>query len=378
MATGAMAKRVLYIINHRTLVPAEAPILRDLGYELFSPKVIPGSETDFTSGMVTYDYDAGLTIPAEALRVLNAHDFYRRAWSPTVTEIINTHFDVAICTVSVYMTPLIEAVSKFSGLVIARTYGRERPWTYTDYFTRQAEELLKVARPWRSTEYLQEIEDFLPKARALGERFVFGQAYDNLGEVEAPELRDRECTITLPLPRHVYEHRDSWHGDGTKALFVCPQIRDEGHYRKSYTDIKETFGDLPHQILGRQTLALDDPAILGFISDAELFETYASTPVLVYTSTEPRHVHYSPIEAMVVGTPVLYRQGGLIDSLAGGRTIPGACKDMSEMKQKTKRLLDGDLEFANEIRASERELAQKFDISVAAGQWKSVLEKRDG
>src|ERR1700735_1159270 len=69
------AKRLLWIVNHKTLLPAEVPIFRDLGYEVFIPKIIP-THASYRSGTVTYDYDLSLTIPRRDLEILNSHAFY--------------------------------------------------------------------------------------------------------------------------------------------------------------------------------------------------------------------------------------------------------------------------------------------------------------
>jgi glycosyltransferase involved in cell wall biosynthesis len=211
----------------------------------------------------------------------------------------------------------------------------------------------------------------------MGERFIFGQGYENLADVEDQELRERAHTITVPLPHHVYEHSDSWIGDENRAILLCPGILQTGYYREVYAGIKRDFGDLPHAIFGRQPETVDDPAVLPYLSDSDLLKLYASAAVFIYPSDEPRHVHYSPVEAMVVGTPVLYRTGALIDTLAGSQ-LPGACSDTQEMRAKAQRLLDGDHALAEAIRTSQRAVVESFSIEVAAHQWADVLRPVGG
>ena len=86
------AKRLLWIVNHKTLLPAEVPIFRDLGYEVFIPKIIP-THASYRSGTVTYDYNSSLSIPRRDLEILNSHAFYGeldlyRPWSPTVRSLL--------------------------------------------------------------------------------------------------------------------------------------------------------------------------------------------------------------------------------------------------------------------------------------------------
>ena len=347
-------RRILWIVNHKTLMSGEVPLLRSLGFEVFVPKVVPTHDRGFRSAGVTYDFDAALKLAPAALRVLNHENFFERCWAPTVTQIINRYFDAIVCHFTYYTTPLREAALKFQGLVIARAFGRESPLTYGEFGT------------WVPHHSL--LEDI----RSLGTRFIFAQAYDNLAEIEEFPLRSRAHTITVPLPEFAFAHANTWTGTGCNALFLCPAIAAGGYYKSIYLAIKRDFGDLPHVIFGSQTGPVNDPAVLPYVSDDALIDLYRSTPVFIYSSPEPRHLHYSPLEAMVVGTPVLYLEGGLIDRLAGTR-LPGACADVLEMKTKARRLLEGDRTLAEAIRSNQARVLETFAPDVVKGQWAAAL-----
>jgi hypothetical protein len=347
-------RRILWIVNHKTLMSGEVPLLRSLGFEVFVPKIVPAHDRGFRSAGVTYDYDAALDIAPAALRVLNDQNFFEQCWAPTVAQIVNRYFDVIVCHFTYYTTPLREAALKFQGLLFARAFGRESPLTYGEFRT-------FVPHP-----------SLLEDIRSVGRRFIFAQAYDNLAEIEEIPLRSRAHTITVPLPEFISAHADTWTGTGSKAVFLCPAIASGGYYKRVYQAIKRDFGDLPHVIFGSQTRPVNDPAVLPFLSDDALADLYRSAPVFVYSSPEPRHVHYSPLEAMVVGTPVLYLEGGLIDRLAGAR-LPGACADVSEMKMKARRLVEEDRALAEEIRSEQGRVLETFAPEVVKRQWASAL-----
>ena len=178
-------RRLLWIVNHRTLMQAEVPILRSLGWRVFVPKIVPSHHPEFRSAAVTHEFDAELGLPPETLAVLNAHDFYERSWPPTVAAILNRWFQAAIAHFS--YRSLVEVSAHFEGRIIARAFGRESPRRYT--------------------EFLHLHPGLLQRIGAIGERFVFGQGYDNLAEVEAPELASRAHTIAVPLPAEAYRAR---------------------------------------------------------------------------------------------------------------------------------------------------------------------------
>jgi hypothetical protein len=332
---------------------AEVPILRSLGWQVFVPKVTP-NDPSYRSAGFSHEYDEGLRLPESALAVLNLQNFYQHPWSPTVESIINEHFSAAVTTISTYTMPLSEAARKFTGTVVARVFGREHPERYSE---------------WPSTTRRPAL---LTELAAIGDRFVFAQSYDNLAEIEDEPFHSRGHTVTVPLPPSIYEHAGEWRGDGADAIFLCPAINDTGYYANVYREIKRAFGDLPHRIFGRQFGEITDPAVLPYLSDDDLFELYATAPVFVYPSAEPRHVHYSPIEAMVVGTPVLYREGSLLDRLAGGG-LAGACADDAELRAQTERLLAGDRDVAEQIRSSQRPIVEAFSSDLARRQWQALF-----
>src|SRR4029077_21251099 len=80
-------RRILWIVDHETLMSGEVPLLRSLGCGLFVPNVVPCHDRAFRSAGVTHDYDAALDLAPAMLRVLNQENFFNRCWAPTVTQI---------------------------------------------------------------------------------------------------------------------------------------------------------------------------------------------------------------------------------------------------------------------------------------------------
>ena len=189
--------------------------------------------------------------PRPLSAVLKRQAFYQHPWAPTVESIINANFDAVVTTISYYTMPLSEAARKFKGPVVARVFGREHPRRYSEMPPR-------TRRP-----------TLMAELSALADRFVFAQSYDNLAEVEDEPMRSRGYTVTVPLAPAIYESAGIWLGDGREALFLCPAINDNGYYAGIYAGIKRVFGDLPHQIFGRQFGEITDPAVLPYLSDAD-------------------------------------------------------------------------------------------------------------
>jgi hypothetical protein len=350
---AARPRRLLYGLNHQTLLAAEVPILRELGWEVYVPKRLVNHH-QFRSGMVTYEYDASLTLAPSELEVLNRHHFHLRRWSPTVAQIIRDNFDAVVGIFDLHGT-LAEPVRKFPGLVVARVFGREHPRTYTELIA------------------MSETPRLLDELAALGERFVMGQGFSNIAEIEDEPLKSRARLIACPLPGDLYRAAGTWTGDNGHALFLCPMIGDDDLYQAHYRRTKDTFGHLRHRIFGRQMGPVDDPAVLPSLSNEELIAQYARSAVFVYPWDEPRHLHYSPVEAMVVGCPVLYLKGATIDLLLGGADLPGRCADLAEMHHKARRLLEGERAFADAVRTPQQAVVDTFDTDLVRRQWAAIL-----
>ena len=167
----------------------------------------------------------------------------------------------------------------------------------------------------------------LTELAAIGDRFVFAQSYDNLAEIEDEPLRSRGA----------HRHGAAAAGRSTERAGdlagrwqrrPLPLPRDQRHRRTtraSTAGIKRLFGDLPHRIFGRQ-FGPDLRSRRAAVPERRRAASISTrpAPVFIYPSAEPRHLHYSPLEAMVVGTPVALPPGRRcsIVSPASGSRVP--------------------------------------------------------
>ena len=237
---------------------------------------------------------------------------------------------------------------------MARVFGRENPESYSAFFASD------------------EGAGLLDRIENIGQRFVFGQGYNVLAEIEDRRLARRAYTINVPAARLVWARVGEWRGGRPVVLLLCPDIQEGGYYQALYGWLKVVFGNLPHLIFGRQSVPVADPAVLPWLTYGELLELYSQVAVFAYPSREPRHVHYSPVEAMIIGCPVLYMEGALLHRLAGTK-LPGCCSSDDELILKSRRLLSGDTGLAKEIQDSQRRVADLFRPDSAYQQWSEVL-----
>lgn len=60
-------RRILWALNRRTLMPHEVRILRDLGFVVFMPRVLPRGTDDRSTAVETTSHGVGLQIPPKTL-----------------------------------------------------------------------------------------------------------------------------------------------------------------------------------------------------------------------------------------------------------------------------------------------------------------------
>lgn len=345
-------KRILWLLNHDTLSKFELPLIRDLGYEIYTPK-ITFKEVLQASGSITYDYDSTLTIPSEDLEILNQYDFTSWFDMPLrIKKIINLHFATAITYTDTAFLILKKLIHNFEGDIFFRAFGvgLSRFQSYT--------ELMDF--------YLSSNDIF--KLHQIKERFWFSQCYPNLAEIEENIYADNAVYMPLGLPKEFYEIEDQWHGSRKQLLFFCTRIKYVPEAEEIYNQFKLDFKGFDYIIAGNQPIPVDDDRVTGFMERDALNDIYKSCKVMYYHSTNPRHLHYHPLEAMIAGMPVVYMEGGLL-SILGGDSQAGRCNNISEARVKVQKILDGDLQLIEDIIKDQKEIISKFSYEYNRVIW---------
>lgn len=346
-------KRILWLLNHKTLMPYEAPLIQRLGFEIYIPKIFP--KTGFRSGAVDASYDAALSLPRHVLAELNRFNFYEDTWTPKIVTLLNRYFG---CVFIIPHGKLSEqAIDNFEGQIVFRAFGLENGKTYK-YFLESLHGPL-----------------VLRKIRSIKQRFWFGEGYDHLNEIEEPLFAERSLFLPIGIPDSFFSTARQWKGTEKKILFVCPNAVSDSYYSGIYRKFKEDFGDLPHVIVGAQDVPMDDTHVTGFVTNEELNRLYLECAVLYYHSVEIRHVHYSPVEAAINGMPVIFFEGSLLDRLSRGAT-KGRVSTVAEARKLVERILADDQQLITEITQDQQEIAYHFSDAYCGPMWKQQMEDR--
>jgi hypothetical protein len=340
-------RRVLWLLNHKTLLDFEVPLICSLGFEVLTPKVVPDDQVGFRSTRIDYGFDRDLTIPPEDIARLNSFDLYASVWTNEITALINKYFGRVFV---IGMPPVFrEVLTKFKGEIYYRTFGVLNVQNYDLILT-------SVFGP----EYQNWIEE-------CGDRFRFAHAYEQMLEAEAPIFIGRACHLPVGLPSSLLKPERAWTGELAQILFVCPNINDVPYYRANYEIFKRTFGDFPHVIVGQQGANVDDPNVLGYVGETEYREILAKSRVFFYPSREQRHLHYAPIEAVAAGMPLVFFNDSLFSRLSRSPGL-AAASSIFEARAWVERLLT-DLTVVDLVRQDQRSLLEQFTEAYCRPLW---------
>jgi hypothetical protein len=343
-------KRILWLLCHKTLMQYEVPLLRSLGFEVFVPKIIP-KRAEFRSCAVDFSFDESLTIPEHALRVLNSCHFYQGKWPRDAVFYMNRYFGTA------FIMPVEgfrECVTNFEGNLLMRAFGLINALSYhknlKGFYGEQVFGLINAVR----------------------HRFWFAAGYQQLKECEPSLFAERSLYLPTGLSPVFWKNANTWTGTERRLLFFCPSIVKNPYHAAVYQQFKREFGDFPHLIAGQQDVPVNDPHVLGFVSDQELLGLYKSCSVLLYPSRERRHVHYSPVEASIVGMPIVFYDDSLLARICN-RKVQGAVSSVAEARDLIKAILKGEGDLIRSLQKDQQDIAYFFSDQYCKRIWQKSL-----
>lgn len=347
-------KRIFWLCNHTSLRMAQVPMLIDMGYEVYCPKIYSWEYGDF-SGSVTYEYDASLSIPKDIIDYLNTIDFYTKINRQDIA-LLNQYFGIAICMALPSL--LDQFVTAFSGVFAFQGFGLSHPYSYTEVLA--------------SNGFGLNLGKFV-RIRDKGNQFFMIIAFQNLVEAESDLLKTKSLYLPIPMKNATPQHK--WIGGDKRILFISPKIKTNSYYYNVYKEFCENFGDLPHVIGGAQLQEVpEDKTVKGFLPDEEYSYNMKHLAAMFYHSREPRHLHYHPLEAVKWGMPLVFMAGGMLDYI-GGKDLPGRATSIKEARKKLQRLLNGDKAFIQIVTKSQEKLLRPYTEEYCRPFWEAGMQK---
>jgi len=338
--------RILWIGCHKLLVKTELPALRDLGYEVYRPTYL----TEIYDQSAVYEVDENpSTLPREVLDILGETNFFYDSISARVSKILNDYFDVCIVTIS--PTWLMHVADAFKGKVIYRTYGQ--PYSLTTEF-----ETLRL------TSKLLNRRNF----------FFLPHSSESL-ELEHSWLKAKAIEVPYWLEDDVFELENSW--DFKKASseigLLCPNVKNP-YYLNHYRYLQRNFKGSQFRIFGVQPEIVNDKRVVGTLDRQELLSSFQKLSCFLYTYKEMNTCYLPPIEAAIIGVPILYPKGSLLSKYLG-KGGPGEWADERHADKLAKSLLQGDVKLTSEILAHQTSLKNLYRKSACISRFNEVFKR---
>lgn len=341
--------RIFWLGMHKVLVQTELARLRSLGYEVFNPPYL--SDVADQSANLNWDSNQYSTLPQDVFDKLSAYNFFYNDISDDVAGILNEYFDAVIVTIST--TWLAPVVRKYKGKIIYRTYGQHGVLS---------EEL-------RGQGLLLELSE--------RENFIFMPHADEALHGEQFWLKERAVVVPYCLSDDIFQYAGQWEGsdsiDSAEIAVTCPNINNP-FFRAHYDFLKENFSENYYRYYGVQLGEIDDSQVVGTLPREKQIEFFKRSAGYLYTYSDIRVCYLPPIEMMVLGGPVLFLEGSLLDSYFEPGA-PGRCKTISEAKEKVERLRSGDSEFINSLICSQQAVKNRYDPSFVWPIFDEVMRR---
>lgn len=328
-------KRIFWLGMHKILVETELKRLRLLGFEVFNPPYL--SHIADQSAKYDWDENQDSSLPLDVFNLLSATNFfYVDHLSETVTDILNTYFDIIIVTISPsWLAPVLES---FNGKIIYSVYGQAHSIS---------DELIRLG-------VKKKIENH--------KNFHFVPHAIEAVQAEANWLRKNEKVIPYCLSEDVFGFSSSWVGatkNNKEVILSCPNINNS-FFKEHYDYLKENFNEDYFRIYGVQTSKIRDKAVVGTIPRHKQLEAFRQSACYLYTYDDPRVCYLPPIECMVIGLPVIFKSGSLLDMYFSGTNTPARYQFECEAITLINRIKEGDIELINRIKSFQKDIIIRY------------------
>ncbi len=323
--------RILWVGCHKLLVKTELVALRDLGFEVYRPTYL--SEIYDQSAILEVDSNPS-SLPLEVLQIFNSTNFFYDPISEEVSKVINEYFDACIVTISPNW--LKNLAVAFEGKLIYRTFGQ--PYSLSVEF-----ETIGLTRE------LINRDNF----------FFLPHSLKSL-EFEHAWLISRAKEVPYWIEDDVFKLEDTWSpsvSEGAVGL-LCPNV-ENNYYKDHYKYLQRNFQKDFYRIFGVQRKKQSESWFKGTLDREKLLEEFQGLSGFQYTYYEKNTCYLPPIEAAVIGVPILYPKGSLLSKYIG-LNGPGEWEDEEQANWLAKRLLDKDASFIQEVISAQEVLKNLY------------------
>jgi FkbM family methyltransferase len=327
-------KRIFWLGMHKILVRTELVRLRELGYEVFNPKYL--SEIVDQSAELDWDGNQQTSLPGDIFNKLASTNFFYTALDAEIYSILNEYFDAVIVTIApIWLEPIVKG---YRGKIIYRVYGQAHSLT-NEFLIRDMRRFVEG-----------------------NENFIFMPHASEAVLSEENWFRENELVVPYCLTDDIFGHQDSWSRPsafGGEVALTCPNIANP-FFGEHYQFLKKHYDKHFFRFYGVQTSVLNDDAVVGTLPRRELIERWRNVACYIYTYDDPQVCYLPPIEMMVIGVPVLFVAGSLLDKYFAGINTPARFRTPQEALHLCEQIRNGNEQLIDAILVFQKDVRKRY------------------
>lgn len=311
---------ILYLLNHKTLTDFEVPLLVKKGYGVYLPKKYNSlaKENSINYATVSF-YDNFLHIQPNVIIELNSIDWFSNVLlSPHIITLINENFKCIFITLLTKAPLLNQLIAQFTGTIYYRFFGLDGNKSYYGLINGHVS----------------------PKVK-----YIF--SYPEIYHFEKIKFFNDLNSYIIPLGlsnSKIEQLHNTYNRTRDDVAFVCSRISKCPYYGGIYKRFIANFKDIKYIIYGKDNEAVtNDKCIVNNLPDDTFYTSIAECSCIYYHAIEPRHLHYHPLEAIVIGIPIIFHRESLLSSYL--HESVGKCDSIEEAILKIKRIVSNDKLF---------------------------------
>lgn len=325
--------RVYWVCPHETLRYEEVPLFIEGGAEVipnFGDPVFLRYFTNYNNenDMLCPNWRRSCTIPANVVEKIREIELWKKKGKVTSeeAELINQWIDVIF--ISTFVEYLSNISKWFRGYVVFRAFGMNDGITsYTEAMNRANIDIDKIA---------------------VMENYVWCPILNSLEDREDSRIIKNKYYLNAFASEERVKFK--WMGKDSKP-FISTTISYLDHYyyrnrvvKENFDSFKKEFSNIPFVVLGKNTKNAAEnicDKVIGDLDHNSFFSKIAESRIFVYIGLGSNyHLHFTPIEAITMGVPVVFLEKSGLAQEARDNGIRrgelkkiGMCETIKDMKK---------------------------------------------
>lgn len=341
-----MDNNILYILGHKTLTDFEVPILIKKGYGVLVAKKFDSISTENNTVVSDpFKYDDFLNLDINIINNMNDIDWYNNNEfiSDDIINMLNKYFKIIFVTLLTNGKLLEQLTKNFKGMIYYRFFGRESNHRYN------------FANISHNIKYIF----------SYNEIFEFEKSFDNFF------TSNNSHVVPLGLSNNfICKWKNKYNPIINKICFICCKINLCSYYTNIYNEFTNKFKNYDYLVIGKNN-KIKQNNILNDLDDYNFYKKISECKLMYYHSQEERHLHYHPIEGIIIGIPIIFYEKSILSKFL--KHSEGKCSDINEVYDKINRILMNDSSFINKIIEEQNKIIDIFTINYNENIFNEIL-----